>query len=251
MSLPFLATFFESYPTLFLFTLFIVWILQRESERAKRQAFDETKRVANRRPIPQCHYTHCPACGASAGKCVCPSERIKIGQRRGVSEPRIPFDWGYLLGLRGYPDLGRFACSLKQLGDDFYQLDRDVYARTELSFSPEPPDPDAELYAGLFFWAPSDGAAIRSALWDASRDDGETKRPPDVLLPDGWRWSYRDILEWAERGNVQFRALSRHPTRRVIAVGLFSYHFRADSGDDDKAYAVEVDVRGMRWALFD
>ncbi len=134
---------------------------------------------------------------------------------------------------------------------DLYQIDSEQYA---IPNWPTEEDSGTTLICGIFFWAHSSGALIRAAHRDVSQDTDEIVRPPDVLLLEGWRWTYGDILQAcvSERFGPfkEFRAMAGDALIwRKIDVGMFTYYFRANSGADDRAFCVGVDIRGIRWVI--
>lgn len=161
------------------------------------------------------------------------------------------FNWNDVLNLRERVELSLFECDINLISGDLYQIAIETYVISQPDYSKiDLPG----LLGVLFFWAPSTGAVLRSALRDVSQDTGETVCPPEILLLDGWRWTYRDILRVCEGGKLgrfhefPFKS-ARGQIGRSIAVGMFSYFFRENSGGDDKAFSVAVDVRGSRWNL--
>ena len=138
----------------------------------------------------------------------------------------------------------------KRIVGSLYQLGSYMYAQSRRL---EPFDANGEFVCGIIYWAPTTGAALRACRLYPSGDEGVSIEPPSQLLLDGWRWKYNDILE-AVREDTHtpskvFSDSRGDETWRIIAIGTLTYFFRSDNSDTEPAFAVSVDLRGIRWKL--
>ena len=161
------------------------------------------------------------------------------------------FDWEFIKGSNGEISLENLGTELTNICDDLYKLGTHEYVITQSNYSISA-DEEQRLLGLIFYWAPSVGVVLRAAKRDIAQDAGNVVKPPSTLLIDGWRWVYKDILDACESGKLgPYRAIpfGTHGKLigRLIAVGQFSYFFRSQADPEDKAFAVSVDVRSIRW----
>ncbi len=159
-------------------------------------------------------------------------------------------EWKDLVKIKEWSPANNLNIEYKKIKKGLHKISENQYlllSPYNENFKEAPGGP----FVNALLWSCSEGAVRRAYLMEIEQDDGTIIKPPDEIMPEPGRYTYKEILVGLKR--LGCKGILEHASYRIAKDGAFIhrsieseialYSFRnMDFDDSEEPYAI-------RWNL--